>query len=446
MGIVTDITDRKKAEEQLHKQYSEYQKLSEMYQAKNQELIGSIDRIKKINSELEEARIKAEESDKLKTAFLANRNHEIRTPMNGILGFTELLKETELTGKQKQKYIEVIQQSGRRMLDIINDLIDISKIESGQVEIKMHDLNLNDMLDGLYNFFKYDAGTKGLILTCIKEVDHEKSNIRTDETKLQQVFSNLIKNSIKYTNTGSIEFGYSLKGTDIEFFVKDTGIGIKREIHQKIFERFRKGNVSDNKEYEGSGLGLSISKAYVEMLEGKIWLDSEPGKGTVFYFILPGISFMETKTNPKAEYVSSPDVLKGITILVAEDDEISFILLKEVLKRAGAEVIHAVNGKEAVELVIATPDIDIVLMDIKMPVLNDTEAAKLIKKINTDLPIIVQTAYALSTDHQKYLDIGCNDYIAKPIERRLLIDKIVKHIREKDKTGVQDKRNDLLNI
>ncbi len=252
-----------------------------------QGIIRDITEKKKMIEDLVAAKEKAEESDRLKSAFLANMSHEIRTPMNGIMGFTELLKEPQLTGKEKKKFIKIIQKSGERMLNTINNLIEISRIESGPLEIHFSQINLNSQMDYLKNFFYPEAKKKGLKLSVHKELPEEKAFIETDNEKLNSILMNLIKNALKYTNEGSIEFGYALKDKMIEFYLKDTGIGIEKDRQKIVFDRFMQADMSLSKPYEGAGLGLSIAKAYVDMLGGKIWLDSEPGKGAHFFFTIP---------------------------------------------------------------------------------------------------------------------------------------------------------------
>jgi PAS domain S-box-containing protein len=428
LAMVQDITDRKKTEESLHQQNKEYQSLNEEYMAQNEELIDSLERIQKINIELMKAKEKAEESDRLKTAFLANMSHEIRTPMNGIIGFTDLLKEPKLSGKQQKAYIDVIQQSGYRMLNIINDLIDIARIEAGQVEVKMEDTYVNNLLDGIYSFFKPEAEMKKLSFTCKKDLPVTDSFIRTDATKLHQILTNLIKNALKFTRTGSIDFGYSIKNSTIEFFVKDSGIGIAPELKDKIFERFRRGDISDTTEYEGAGLGLSITKAFVEMLGGKIWLESQLNKGTTFFFSLPFSTVRDSKKQ-KIQLKKEPGKSQvSHTVLVVEDDETSFLYLKEILYRNGLKVIRAINGEEAVHLTEQYADIELVLMDIKMPVMNGLDATRLIKQLRPDLPVIAETAYASPEDRQRSIEMGCDDFLSKPISKELLMEKIKSYI------------------
>lgn len=239
---------------------------------------------KKYEEELIAAKKKAEENDRLKSAFLANISHEIRTPMNGILGFAELLKQSDLTGEQMENYIQIIETCGVRMLNIINDLMDISKIESGIMTVRLNNLNISEVINYIFDLFKPEAEGKGIRLT--KSTDKPIS-ICTDKEKIIAVLTNLLKNSIKFCHAGSIEFGYTAQEQSVEFFVKDTGIGISKEKIEHVFKRFIRGDHEMSPKYEGTGLGLSIAKAYVDMLGGKIWVESEVGVGSQFYFTLP---------------------------------------------------------------------------------------------------------------------------------------------------------------
>jgi PAS domain S-box-containing protein len=282
-----DITERKKNEMQLQRnneriaaQNEEFQQINEEFQQINEELNHA-------NFELIGAKEKAEESDRLKSAFLANMSHEIRTPMNGILGFADLLKEPDLSGDERQEYIAIIEKSGLRMLNIINDLIDISKVESGQMEIFYSEINVNEQIEYIFNFFKPEVHKKGMELLFQVGLKDEDAVIRTDREKLYAVLTNLVKNAIKYSDAGSIELGYTLKDKFLVYYIKDTGIGIPESKKEAIFNRFIQADISDKRAFQGAGLGLAISKSYVEMLGGHIWVESIEGKGSTFYFTIP---------------------------------------------------------------------------------------------------------------------------------------------------------------
>lgn len=384
---------------------------------------------KKVDEELVKAKVKAEENDRLKSAFLANMSHEIRTPMNGILGFAELLRDTKLTGEDQQEYIGIIELSGHRMLNIINDIVDISKIEAGQMETKMEEIELNALLNHLYIFFKPEAEKKRLKLTLSLDPSVAEPIIMSDRTKLAQVITNLIKNAIKFTVSGVIQFGYVLKDKKIEFFVKDTGTGIPPEHHSKIFERFIQGDTSLSRNYEGAGLGLSISQAYVSMLGGRMWLESEVGSGSAFFFDIPANSVATVKEKRK-NITAVKKTTAPISILIAEDDNVSLLYLKKCLESLNVIFHYARNGQEAVDAVKSIPNLELVIMDIKMPVMGGFEATRLIKQFRADLPVIAQTAYAFTEDVRMAKLAGCDDFIAKPVIKEKLIEMIYKFIQK----------------
>jgi len=372
--------------------------------------------------ELLKAKEKAEESDRLKSAFLANMSHEIRTPMNGILGFANLLKEPGLSGESQQEFLQIIEKSGARMLNIINDIIDISKIESGQVEVTLSETNVNDQTNYIYTFFKPEVEQKGLQFILKNELPSKDAIIKTDREKVYAILTNLVKNAIKFTQQGSIEFGYNLKSGELEFFIRDSGAGIPKEQIESIFERFRQGSESLSKQYEGSGLGLSISKAYIELLGGKIWVESEFGKGSTFYFTLPYTGEPESEFAQNGILImESENQMKTLNILLVEDDEASSLLLSLAVKPIAKKVLFAYNGVEAVEKCRNNPTIDLILMDMKMHEMDGFEATRQIRGFNKDVVIIAQTAYTLTGDREKALEAGCNDYISKPIKRDQLL-------------------------
>jgi signal transduction histidine kinase len=362
----------------------------------------------------------AQRADKLKSSFLANMSHEIRTPMNGILGFAEILKEPNLSGEEQQECINVIEKSGARMLSIINDIIDISRIESGLMKVDTKVFNLNELTSDLYKFFKPETDKKGIHLSIVNSLSSRESEIITDYEKLYAILSNLVKNAIKYTNNGTIEFGYTKKSAPpayLHFFVKDTGIGIPKDRHDAIFERFIQADIHDQQAYQGAGLGLSISKAYIEMLKGSISVESEVEKGTTFYFTLP-YTIPEQKAAAYKDKQEKDQVkAQNLKILIVEDDEASEILITNAVKNIAREILKVKTGRDTVETCMKHRDIDLILLDIQIPVMNGYEAATEIRKFNKDVIIIAQTAYALTGDRDKALLAGCNDYISKPINK-----------------------------
>ena len=388
-----------------------------------------------IQNQLKKAKEKAEESNRLKTAFLNNMSHEIRTPMNGILGFTSLLKKPNLTGEKQEEYISVINESGMRMINIIDDIINISKIEANFADISILETNINEQLEYINAFFKPDAERKGIKLSFQNTLRTTDVNIKTDKEKLVQILFNLVKNAIKFTDKGSIEFGYNLKKDGstnvIEFFVKDTGIGIPHKYKEVIFERFRQVSESYSRKYEGTGLGLSISKALVEKLGGKIWVESNEGVGSVFYFTLPYNVVQKRNIDSNNYFVDEQHKpgIHNLKILVADDDNTSSLLLNEMLRAHTNQILNAKNGNEAIDICKNNKDIDLVLMDLKMPKLNGYKATKKIRQFNKDIVIIAQTAFSMKDDKELALKAGCNDYVAKPINEETLIEIIEKYLK-----------------
>ncbi len=385
----------------------------------------------KAQEKIKSALKKAEESDRLKSAFLANMSHEIRTPMNGILGFASLLKEDDLSKEDINRYVSIIQQSGTRLLNIINNLIDISKIEAGQMDLTFETYDLNEQINYLFEFFKPETDKKNLTLRVKPAFKNKPLIFYSDKEKMYAILTNLIKNSIKYSHEGEIEFGYTIKDDNtnktIEFFVKDTGIGIPEERQKAVFDRFVQADIEDKKAYEGAGLGLAISKAYVEMLGGSIGVESNE-KGSRFYFTIPfagnnsAATLLKHKTPRKRVEKLMP---KSHKILIAEDEDVSFNYLSILLKHySNFEIIRGYNGREAIDIIKKQPDISLILMDVKMPVMSGYEASKKIREFNKEIVIIAQTAFALEGDREKVLEAGCNDYISKPINKAELISKL----------------------
>jgi PAS domain S-box-containing protein len=385
---------------------------------------------KNTETELKIALEKALESDKLKSAFLANMSHEIRTPMNGIRGFIDLLNNPDLSHSEINTYSEIINKSSDRLLSTINDIIDLSRIEAGEVLISNTTISIESVMNEIYIFHSPEAELKGLSFSLEPTLSLDLVNITTDGDKLHGILTNLVKNAIKYTEKGSVTLGCSLKNKCIEFFVEDTGVGIPKDRKQAIFNRFEQADIGNRRAFDGSGLGLAISKAYAEMLGGKIWVKSELGKGSVFYFSMPYKGETIEEDSAKNEISPSPELnpIKSLKILIVEDDEVSKELISITVKKLGKEIISATTGKEAVSACLRNPDIDLVLMDIQLPEMDGYEATREIRKFNKDLIIVAQTAYALNGDEQKALEAGCNDYISKPINEKLLWEIIAKHI------------------
>lgn len=399
-----------------------------------EELVGSygiyrdITDRKAIEKNLIAAKNKAEESDKLKSAFLSNMSHEIRTPMNAILGFSTLLSDPSVTEEEKADFIRIIKDRGNDLMRIIDDIIDVAKIESGQIKIEIKECQVNVLLTNLmvtFNEIKRKQAKNSLILNCLPGKTEHDFTILSDGNRLRQILTNLIENALKFTEQGSVEFGYTLKnvGNDpfIEFFVRDTGIGIPKEMHEVIFERFRQVDDTNTRKYGGTGLGLTISKNLVRLLGGDIRLESDRGKGTHFYITLPlqmtGEKIIH-ENKPETEAKGSKD-WSHKKILVVEDEESNYFLLDRLLKKTGIQLVWAKNGMDAIEECRKT-HYDLVLMDIRMPLMDGYEATQEIKKIRKDIPVIAQTAYALKGEKEKSLAAGCDNYISKPIDTREL--------------------------
>ncbi len=381
----------------------------------------------KKNEELKLAIDKANESDQLKSAFLANMSHEIRTPMNGIIGFSQLLLADDLDNDEKVECINVIQNSSNQLLSIINDIIDVSKIESGQIIINSSDINVNELLKDVHDLLNDEALKKGLNLTYECQFALNDSIIKIDGSKIKQILSNLILNAIKFTDHGNITFGYKIDHSVVIFYVKDTGIGIASENLEIIFERFRQADGSLSRQYGGTGLGLAICKGFVDKMGGRIWAESVIESGSSFYFSIPLListnrSMRIVNTSGSSQLISNFENRK---ILVAEDEDINFRYLEKILRKSKVEIVHAKNGMEAVYL-CRNSQFDIILMDIKMQVMDGVEALNEIKQFNKRIPIIAITAYAFEQDKEKMLDFGFSDYLSKPYTKEQLFD-VLKH-------------------
>ncbi len=416
---VRDITVNKKSEFILKEKNLEYE-------AMNEEL-------RQVNEELSVAKEKAEQSDRLKTEFLNNMSHEIRTPMNGIIGFSSMLENEGINPERRKLFSKLIQNSSHQLLKIIDDILEISRLETKQIEISKQPFCLNDLFMELFSIFNIQSKDRKLPIYLKKGLPDKQSKIESDKSKLHKIIANLVDNALKYTNEGFIEMGYYLHNSKLVIYVRDTGIGIAPEYKNAIFERFSQINKDISRKSGGLGIGLSIVKENTEIMGGKITLESEPGVGSTFYVTIP---YEPAETNHSGTNNSDrndADPQKQCTILIAEDEEINYLFMEALLDEKLTYphlIMHAKDGKEAVDIIKNKKDIDIVLMDIKMPVMNGHEAAKEIKSFRPGLPIIAQTAYSTDSDKEKALSNGCDDFISKPIDSARLVSLINKYVHK----------------
>ncbi|ALO14165.1 Aerobic respiration control sensor protein ArcB [Salinivirga cyanobacteriivorans] len=389
-----------------------------------------ISKRKKAELDLVDAKEKAIEADRLKSAFLANMSHEIRTPMNAIIGFTDLLNEDDVDKDTREEYVELINSNSTHLLKLIDDIIDISKIEAGELKIDKTEIDLKTLFNDLYHV-QLEAlknANKSNKVELNYDLPAENIAIVTDPMRLKQIMTNLISNSIKFTSEGTIRYGITIHDKDfVRFFVTDTGVGMTDEKLTYIFDRFRQVEEHTSRQYQGSGLGLAISKQLVTLLGGEIWVESEIGKGTSFYFTLPH----QWEGDPQFEKAIEEKEEDIYNVLIVEDDDTNYQLLKEILKPRNYRIFRAYDGIEALEI-NEDEDLDIILMDIQLPRMDGYEATQRIRQEDADLPIIAQTAYANYNDVVKSLDAGCNDFIAKPIKRKKLLAMIDKYMHKEN--------------
>lgn len=377
-----------------------------------------------------QAKLKAEESDRLKSAFLANLSHEVRTPMNAILGFSELLADLEREDETEIYYINTIQNNSIKLLNIISDIVEISKIETEQITVYNSTFELANLAFQIDQLYKSVADCKGLALNVIGF--DEKVVLYSDEQKIRKVLLNLADNAIKFTDSGSIDVTCALNDEQLEFHVRDSGIGVSEGNEDIIFERFRQADEGYSRRHGGTGLGLTIAKAYVEAIGGKIWY-TRCTTGSDFGFNIPARwnyknkTSMKFKTTQVSELAELPDY-SNYHLIVVEDDAINFAYITKLLSPTGIKITHASNGEEAVDLVNTNDDADLILMDIKMPIMDGYEATESIRKKNITIPIVATTAYAMSGDKEKCLAVGCNAYISKPIKKKELFETISRYL------------------
>jgi signal transduction histidine kinase/CheY-like chemotaxis protein len=386
-------------------------------------------KLRKQNKELKRLKEKAEESNRLKTEFLHNLSHEIRTPMNGIIGFADLLNKNDINPSEKKLYTSIIKESSEKLQKTIEDIIEISSLETSQITISRNKFCLNDLLYDIKSDFISKCIDKRIELKVRLGAEDSNSYIRTDKNKLRKTIECLVDNSIKFTTEGYIEIGYKLKEQKIHIYVKDTGMGISKDYQKIIFKRFTHGNNKLSKSNGGLGLGLSISQAYIELMKGEIKFKSSFGKGSKFNVIIPYKPIQHKKiSNPKPKLSS---VCSCAKVLIAEDEQINFMLLEaalKILKGVDFKILHAKNGREAIDLYMDNKDLNMILMDIKMPELNGNDATKKIKSINPNIPIIAQTAYANQEDIDNALKLGYDNVITKPINKEKLHKVVLEHL------------------
>ena len=373
--------------------------------------------------ELIAAKQKAESSDRLKTAFINNISHEVRTPLNGIIGFADLVTKPDISDEEKRSFISMIKSSSKRLLDTMTAYMDISMIVTGNMQVQQKPFDLHHLLGSLFDQYLPLCTMKKIKLDMHVPDPLVPLEINSDVSLYTKIISHLLDNAVKFTCEGVISFGYTREGNEMILFVKDTGVGIRKEIQSRIFEQFLQEEDSNIRGFDGSGLGLSIVQGLVRLLGGEIGLESEKGRGTTFYFhtqireVAP-VKVREPVITPRINPAERP------VILVAEDDEPNFLFLKTLLKRRGYDVIWASNGNEAVSLCHDHPEISLVLMDIRMPEMDGLSATRLIKSAMPELPVIAVTAFAMSGDEQKAIEAGCDDYIPKPINEALFVHKV----------------------
>lgn len=394
----------------------------------NQTLIRKTREIEQINRELEYSRDKAMESDRLKTAFLENMSHEIRTPLNGIVGFSELICEKGISDAERLEFSSIINSNSQQLLEIIHDILDISSLRTGQVRISNTPVSVSDLLDEIHIRWNKEAEYKSI--TFPKPHLEKDIILRSDYQALKKIIDKLVHNALKYTAKGSVSLNVFMDEEILNVNISDTGIGIAPEETELIFEPFYQVNTAGKDLNSGNGLGLSIAKEYAAGLKGRVICRSTPGKGSVFTLKVPvSEQLHEISGIPERDEVKITPKAKGKTVLIVEDEFNNYLYLNEILKPLNVNIYHAHNGSEAVEYIRNNPVVDLILMDIKMPVLNGYEATRIIKDLNPEVPVIAQTAHAMSGDREKALESGCCDYLTKPLKREDLIELVTKHLK-----------------
>ena len=386
-------------------------------------IVSEITERKRIEKQLKEAKLQAEMANNYKNQFLANVSHEIRTPISGMVGFASLLRKEDLDVETKKLYIDIIESSSKQLLNLVNDIIDISRIEAGELKMSKAPCELHKILketETLFEQLKHARGKQNLKIRLNLSGKDEALFIVTDPDRLKQILINLIGNALKFTETGGVDFGYELENDRLKFYVSDTGIGMSEDDLKLVFERFKRTEQA-HKKYEGTGLGLAITKGLLDLLGGDISVHSEVGRGSVFTFTIPYEPAKPEQVKSRKEQVTDTGRLRGKKILIAEDEKINRMYLEIILKDLPIQIFWARNGLEAVEIFSENRDINLVLMDIKMPLMDGVEAMQKIIAWKPGTRIVAQTANALSSDREKYLESGFVDHISKPIDKKQLI-------------------------
>jgi signal transduction histidine kinase/CheY-like chemotaxis protein len=410
------------------------------YPVRNHAIAYDITDEKRSLQNAESAALEAENANKNKTAFLANMSHEIRSPLNGIIGFSELLADKNLTDIERDRYLNIIQNNGNALISLLSDLIDISKLECSELEITNRRFVPARLMDELKHQFgtSINGSAKNVNVVFTRNSALDEQEIESDPNRLRQILVNLITNAMKFTSQGKIEIGADISDDKMLFWVKDSGIGIPYENQQAIFERFRQVESQDSKPVIGFGLGLAISKALVELLGGHLWVESVPELGSLFIFTIKTNTVIKTtmETTQVNNITSSyPYDFKEHTILIAEDIDFSFLYIEAVLRRTGVKILWAQNGREAIEHVKSNLDIDIVLMDMHMPLMNGYEATGIISGLRPELPILAQTAFVLPDDVKKCYAAGCTGYLAKPIRKEHLLNTLSEYFEKMEQNA-----------
>ncbi|MFC2086223.1 response regulator [Bacteroidota bacterium] len=417
------IKDLKKTVKKQEKIISSNNEVLENLQSERKNLL------RKIN----ETDDKYRDPKKLKTAFLLNMSHEIRTPMNAIVGFSDLLGDPDLTDDQREEFIELITNSGNDLLNLVDDIVDISRIDSGSFTLSKENVDLIKLLDELqsrYSKLLIEKKITGIDINVINELGDKNSKILANAFRLNQIFTKLINNSLKFTKEGAIEFGVKRHDTDtLLFFVSDNGLGISESKQSQIFDLFSEFDDSYTKKYGGARTGLYLSKKLAELLGGKMWIESKLGEGSTFFFTLPHkkVAIEPVSRTPEAKKIDKFD-WGDKTVLITEDVEFNYLYLEEIIQKTNAKILWAKNGQEALYFFEKAEKIDLVLMDLQMPVMNGFEATSEIKRLYPEVPVVVQTAYTIDEEREKSFQAGCDAFLTKPIKPGDLFNTISKYL------------------